>query len=206
MTDKLKAQVSAFVDDELLSAESELLVRRLCNDQDLRTAALRYTLMGDAMRGSLTAIRADLASNIMRAIESEPDDMTAPMAERPRWLRVVGGGAVAATVAAVAIFALQPDPVGDEPLSLASQEQAVTVPVDSDVPRQFVTPAATVVRPAGNQSRLNRYLIRHNEYATTMGRQGVLAYSSLGVAEEPERWDAEQDANDEASGAEPDSP
>ena len=36
MTDTINGQISAFIDDELMTEESELLVRRLCNDEELR--------------------------------------------------------------------------------------------------------------------------------------------------------------------------
>ncbi len=183
MTDKLKAQVSAFVDDELLEAESELLIRRLCSDAELRKVAARYTLIGDAIRGSLHEIRADLAGNIMQVIENEALEESVAQKGAPRWPRALGGGLVAAAVAAVAVFSLQPAETPD-----SAPPIAVVVPEDNPAPDVFQpdgVPAA--VRQASNQSQLDRYLLRHNQFATNTGRQQVLIYRSMGKASTPQQ-------------------
>ena len=103
MTDALNSQVSAFIDDELRDGEGELLIRRLCSDDKLRQTAARYALIGNAVRGSMEAIRADLSGNIMRAIESDTEGQQevqpAALQAGARWLKPLAGGAIAATVA-----------------------------------------------------------------------------------------------------------
>lgn len=191
MTDKLKAQVSAFLDDELLEEESELLVRRLCNDEELRQTALRYTLIGDAMRGSLHQIDAGLAGNIRRFIDEEPDApavaevarVTQASRSGSLW-RAAGGSLIAATVAAVALFTVQqlraPGPGDASVAGVLPAEAPIVVPLDTATPNDPFTRAAPApVSQAGLQNRMNRYLIRHNQYATTTGRQGVLTYLSM---------------------------
>lgn len=189
MTDKLKAQVSAFVDDELLDAESELLIRRLCSDGELRQVAARYTLMGDAIRGSLHEIRADLAGNIMQVIENEARESSEPVS-RPRWPRAVGGGVVAAAVAAVAVLSLQP---ADGPIE-RPEEASIVVPETTPNQGQLrIDGVPSGIMQAGNQSQLDRYLLRHNQYATNTGRQQVLIYRSMGDASTATAKDAASD-------------
>ena len=46
-------QLSVWLDDELDERESEMLVRRLMKDPELRDTAARYCLIGDAARNEL---------------------------------------------------------------------------------------------------------------------------------------------------------
>lgn len=195
MTDKLNEQISAFIDDELMSEESELLVRRLCGDDALRQTAARYTLVGDAIRGSLHQIRADLTGHIMRAIEDEelpevgPEPVAAPARSTPAWSRLVAGGAIAAAVALVAVFAIRPDlaPPDAAPTALRAAAEPVVVPPDrtgNDVAGAFRSGVQPLVLPASTQTQLERYLLRHNQYSKTTMRQGVLVYRNM-AAEDP---------------------
>ena len=53
MSDRIKEQLSAFVDGQLPDAERELLERRLDSDDELRGTWQRYHLIRDAMREDL---------------------------------------------------------------------------------------------------------------------------------------------------------
>lgn len=136
MTDCLNEQLSALLDGELPPTEAELLLRRLERDGTLRATLARYTLAGDALRvGTLEAGRAPevaasagFAARIsaavladeqrqatVRATQAAPARPAASVAAqarrtRLRWLRPLGGMAVAATVAGVAVMVLQRDP------------------------------------------------------------------------------------------------
>ena len=58
-------QLSALLDDEIVGNESQLVVRRLVKDEALKATALRYCLIGDAMRGELpAAVPADLVQRV----------------------------------------------------------------------------------------------------------------------------------------------
>jgi negative regulator of sigma E activity len=186
MTDKINGQISAFIDDELMDEEGELLIRRLCNDATLRQTAARYTLIGDAVRGSLDEIRADLNGSIMRAIEHEPVPVVTPEAPARSWRQLVGGGAVAAAVAVMAVLAIRPD-APNEPARVAAQSFSGVVVPDSNAPVDpLATSAAPIVLRAGNQAQLEQYVLRHNQYSKATMRQGVLVYRSV-AGEEPRR-------------------
>lgn len=182
MTDTINSQISAFIDDELMDEEGELLVRRLCNDETLRQTAARYTLIGDAVRGSLDEIQADLNGSIMRAIEHEPAPEPVAVSEPAAsmdWKRLAGGGAVAATVAVMAVLGLRSEgPVQDAPTVTTAQVfSGEVVPSNDEVNPLAVR--GTPVQRASNQTRMSEYLLRHNEYSKTMMRQGPLAYGRV---------------------------
>jgi len=110
MNDGIKMQISAFVDGELPEAEAQLLLRRLSQDAELRQQAAEYFAIGRAMRGqSSIAGTSGLRSRITAAIDDKLVDMEFDEIEPVgrRYGRPLAGFAIAATVAAVAIFGLQ---------------------------------------------------------------------------------------------------
>jgi sigma-E factor negative regulatory protein RseA len=105
----------------------------------------------------------------MAAIDTEPAYHAHAGAWR-RFARPVTGVAVAASVALVAVMALQNlDP---EAASPAPQVASAVSPQNGVVPVQEVWDR----QPPPENSRLNGYLVQHNEYAASSGVQGVLPY------------------------------
>ena len=186
MTDTINSQISAFLDDELMKEESELLVRRLCNDEELRRTAARYTLIGDAVRGSLEEIQADLNGSIMTAIEREPQpdvaDSAAVAYEGFDLRRLAGGGAVAAAVAVLAVLTFRTDgPVNtpaDEFAGASPLAQGEVVP-SNDAANALGALATPVLQRAGNQAQLSNYVLLHNQYSQRTMRQGPLVYRTV---------------------------
>ncbi|WP_405234637.1 sigma-E factor negative regulatory protein [Lentisalinibacter salinarum] len=180
MNDKLRDQMSAFLDDELPDGEAELLLRRLQADEELRRVAGRYLLIGQALRGERLA-GIDLAGRVAAALDGETTyGGRAAGPGRSRWLRPAAGVAVAASVAVVALMGLQntgevagPEAVTAEtdgeapvaaPLEGTAEGYAYTVPVD----------AAVTVRPVSAvPARLTNYMISHGERAGTLMRSGM---------------------------------
>lgn len=192
MTDTINGQISAFIDDELMKEESELLVRRLCNDEELRQTAARYTLIGDAIRGSLQEIEADLNGTIMNAIEREPQPQVTPVeADGAQggfdWRRMAGGGAVAAAVAVMAVLTFRTDVPINAPLNVATEAvnaqailagQGEVVPSNDEASSLGVLPAPGLQR-AGTSSQLSNYVLLHNQYSQRTMRQGPLVYRTV---------------------------
>src|SRR5450631_741181 len=110
MSEQIREQVSAFLDGELPGSESELLLKRLTRDAELRENFGRYALIGESIRGGSHA-RASRAftARVNRAIDGAPPTVDSPSvrARSPRWWRPFAGAAVAAGVATVAVVALQ---------------------------------------------------------------------------------------------------
>ena len=191
-------QLSAFLDDELETVESELFVRRLGRDGALRATALRYSVIRDIIRDDLAA--GDPRDLIAR-VAAETDGAAAPSgpssAPRRRWLRPVAGAAVAATVAAVAVLSLQ------QPTGVSLESAAVTVP--EPVPTASSGPGATapveITRRAGSTpDRLSEYYLNHAEVAPLLGGQNqrVRLVTTPGEAAEEPGGDTDPAAEDAA--------
>ena len=110
MNDAIKMQISAFVDGELPQNEAELLLRRLCQDGELRQQAAEYMCVGRIMRGERTiAGMAQLRQRIAAELDDKDFELDAPaeVAAPARLVRPVAGFAIAATVAVAALLGLQ---------------------------------------------------------------------------------------------------
>ena len=171
MTTNAHEQLSALLDGELPAAEIPMAVRRVGRDRELRQAAERYSLIGDALRGDLPAGQpANLVERVRAAIDATPAPTAESTTNRGRLLRYGTGFAVAASVALVALVAL---PGGQqqqlEPPALSATE--VASPVAEQ--RMMIQPVFT--RPAGGgPDRLTRYYVNHSEYAPTVNNRGAL--------------------------------
>ncbi|WP_184629772.1 RseA family anti-sigma factor [Xanthomonas arboricola] len=100
-----RQQLSALVDGELSADESRFLLRRLAHDEELAGCHERWQLCGDVLRGAASApAPLDFAARVRSAIADEPVPQAQP-STRPaaRW-RWGGGAAIAASVAAIALF------------------------------------------------------------------------------------------------------
>ncbi len=109
MTEHLRDQLSAFLDGELPRPEVELLLRRLAGNDELQIALSRYVVIGECLRNAPgQSVTRGFAGRVRAAVAAEG---TRKGVDRVRslgpWLRPVGGLAIAATVATVAILGLQ---------------------------------------------------------------------------------------------------
>ncbi len=110
MSEQIREQVSAFLDGELPNSETELLLKRLTRDGELRESFGRYALIGEAVRGGTSSVMTKgFAGRVNLAIDGEPIPANgrAQQIRAARWWRPFAGAAVAAGVAAVAVVALQ---------------------------------------------------------------------------------------------------
>src|SRR5271168_2706519 len=101
MSEQIREQVSAFLDGELPGSETELLLKRLTRDGELRESFGRYALIGEAVRGSSSDIvTKGFASRVNLAIDGEPAQITghASKSRASHWWRPLAGVSVAAGV------------------------------------------------------------------------------------------------------------
>lgn len=147
MNDALKMQISAFVDGELPENESQLLLRRLGQDAELRQQVSHYLQIGRLARREpeirgMELLRGRIAESLGE-VADEP--ATFIPAARSRYTRLMAGGAIAAAVALLALFSLQQVDVpvapgtGSTESGLAagqSGEDFSTVPALIDMPEQ----------------------------------------------------------------------
>ncbi len=110
MSEQIREQVSAFLDGELPDSETELLLKRLTRDGELRESFGRYSLIGEALRGaSSDRVTKGFAAGVNLAIDGEPVHVAVHARElrTTNWWRPLAGVGIAAGVATVAIVALQ---------------------------------------------------------------------------------------------------
>jgi len=170
MSDEIREQLSALVDDELDEVERPLLLGRLQRDAGLRDCLGRYQLIGEVLRGGAASTATlGVADSVRRALQDEDSPRAAPR-RRPGWLKPVAGFAVAASVALVAVLSVTSlrDAGDDTVQQLASNAglSAVTRVQDGQWDRI----------ETGIDRRLAGYLVNHNEYAANRGMQAVMPY------------------------------
>src|ERR1700741_2473041 len=98
MSEQIREQVSAFLDGELPGSETELLLKRLTRDGELRESFGRYALIGEALRGSNHALLQGFEARVNRAIDGDPLPGVVPVTptRSARWWRPFAGSAVVA--------------------------------------------------------------------------------------------------------------
>ncbi len=203
MSEQIREQVSAFLDGELPNSETELLLKRLMRDSELRESFGRYALIGEALRGGGSQVLTrSFASRVNLAIDGEPAPVAGHVQPRAsRWWRPLAGVTVAAGVATVAIVALQqrailPGVRGASPATaqsvVASNVVASNVAASNALrarnqlpvqgggaPREalsYTVPAASAEAPSSiAPARLTNYVFAHSKYSSGLGQRGVLA-------------------------------
>src|SRR2546425_10720611 len=100
MNEELGSQLSAMFDDELSSAECELLARRLSRDEQLKARWGRYAVIGAAIRAERgVRLDAGMAARVSTAISAEPVLAAEPAPQKKerwagRWWQPIVGVAV----------------------------------------------------------------------------------------------------------------
>jgi sigma-E factor negative regulatory protein RseA len=178
MSDQIREQISAFLDGELPSSESELLLKRLTRDADLRAIFGRYALVGETLRGASAApVSRGFAARVTRAVAGEPATaIPQGMPTHTRWWRPVAGAAVAAGVAVVAVVALQQRAVApgvQAPLPVIAQSAQ---PAQAKEALSYFVPAAsTGTAAAMPATRLTSYVFAHSNYVSGLGQGNVIS-------------------------------
>src|SRR5579863_1338170 len=182
MSEQIREQVSAFLDGELPDSETELLLKRLTRDGELRESFGRYALIGESIRGtSRGLLTRGFAGRVNKAIDGEPIAAVGQVRESraPRWWRPFAGAAVAAGVAAVAVVALQQRAVAPTlragPAAAPMTVQNVTAAQGRE-PDSYTVPPTSPIAPVGvPQARLTNYVLAHSRYSSGLDLRGVLA-------------------------------
>lgn len=185
MTDRIKEQLSTFLDGELPEQETALLLKRLERDDDLRGALSRYSLIGAVLRndGDVPAAR-QVAARVSAAIAKEPLRVSAfvRLPRRDALLRALAGLAVASSVAFGAVLLVQQVGSQNPAMPEAVVAQSVDSPVEpvsdvadvaNDPATSYVTPPATDAPGGIAPAQLANYLVAHYGYATPLVRRSV---------------------------------
>ena len=166
----MKEELSALIDGELNELDERRTLKALAGDAELRETWERYHLIRAVMTHELGVIASpDLAERVMARLAPDEPGRNAEAA-RLRFWPLAGGFAVAASVAAIAILALQVLP---QPLIApngASVKIAATSGVAAAAGTSVPVASSTVEEP------LYPYLVGHSEFMPTAGMGGMLPY------------------------------
>jgi sigma-E factor negative regulatory protein RseA len=176
MNDQKREQLSALVDDEL-THESSPVIDSLLQDNEAKQTWTRYHLIGDSLRGHLPGHIADISNNVSQAIASEPTVLAPGKKKSTDYMKPVMGFAIAASVAAVAIFNVQQaNQISETGQTVIAQSSIATSQPSLATSPQLVTQQkgqAQVYQVRNVDPRLNRYLVNHNEYRANTGVSGM---------------------------------
>lgn len=188
MSQGKREQLSTLIDDELDPVEMEVAFGALTDNRELRAAWDRYHLIGDALRGEpLNRDVLSVAQRVRERLDAESVVPTShPRHRMPRhWLAPVAGSALAASVALTVLvvapeFFKEGDP---EPLKLAEEaplEPLLLAEEVSSPPPLYVDRTGTywsLKRPEV-ETKLNSFLVNHQEYAPATGIKGYATFVS----------------------------
>lgn len=140
MNDTIRMQISAFVDGELPDNESELLLRRLSQDAELRRVVARYLEVGREMRQegelpNMSHLRRGIAAEL--GTEQRVEEVVAEPLKN-RFFKTIAGLAVAASVAVVAVLGLQQTNAPDHDAAAVADSGSYTQPAaDTQLDEMF---------------------------------------------------------------------
>jgi len=183
MNDTKREQLSALVDDEL-TQEATSVIESLLEDNEAKETWARYHLIGDSLRGRLPGHIGDISSGVSQALASEPTILAPAKKSVNRkssdLMKPVMGFAIAASVAAVAIFNVQQArqiPETGQPViaqsSIATSQPSLVTSIATPQLVNQQTGQARVYQAKNVDPRLNRYLVNYNEYRANTGVSGM---------------------------------
>ncbi|MGD8384784.1 MAG: RseA family anti-sigma factor [Lysobacterales bacterium] len=179
MDEKFLQHLSSMMDGEISRDAGIFLTRRLASDESLCAKWERYHLIRDCIRqpGGKMVV-SGLSAKLNATLDAESAHKK-PAWRHPRWLRPVSGTAIAASVALMAL-------VFTVPQSGKLQDGTVDPGPQVAAKQPFVSPNPLKVIPLSQPvsyspsrqaeiTRLNAYLLRHNQMAGMAGRQGFVS-------------------------------
>jgi len=185
MNEELDSQLSAMFDEELASAECELLARRLSRDGELKARWGRYAVIAAAIRAERgVRLNARVARRVSLLIGSEPplSAHTAPRRGERRWWRPVAGAALAASVAAASILWLRAQappgaPGSGVPLAAAVAPSRVAAPAATPAAsdRYVVPPPARGAAAVVPATELANYVVAHSVFTPPVAHGNFLS-------------------------------
>lgn len=177
MIDEQQRQLSALMDGDLdehrIAAACELVEQ----DTEMRRTWERYHLIGQVLRGERVdrEVRS-VADSVRSALAPEPIPIRPRRGDRGRSSRLApfAGAALAAGAAFLAVFAVPslfkgPDSSGLTPAAERLVEHDAVPPVE----RRWS------LNPPDLQTKLDLFLVNHQEAAPATGVKGMLPYATL---------------------------
>ena len=168
MTESSRENLSSLMDGELDRKGRKFLLRRLAGDADMKARWNRLHTVRACLHQE-RLVTGDLVARVASALEDEP----APSRSLPaRLLRPVAGGAIAASVAVMAIVGIN--------ASMLEQQEAASPPSDEpgfvsrstelDKPfNQAAVPVSYSEDRRAQRQRISGYVMRHHQAAGSTG-------------------------------------
>lgn len=201
-----RQQLSSLIDGELSADEARFMLRRLEHDESLSSCNERWQMLGDVLRGQACApAPVDFADRVRASVASEPAPVMQARVERGPdrqerrggWRRWGGGAALAASVAAVAMFMTReqlpaPAPLDAPTTIIASQAELPPAPApatEASAAGQALAVAAVPAAAVAAASRRQDVATARRASAT---RTQQAARSAAERSAEPQRAVASQ--------------
>ena len=191
-----RQQLSALVDGELAADEARFMLRRIEHDSELSGRQERWQLLGDAMRGQACApAPAHFGLKVRQAIAADIGQhgavtMVPQQSARRGWRRWGGGAALAASVAAVALFMAReqlPETGMPEPVIATTAQMTVpTIPAVADPAPVVADTGALVAAAPAIAAAVARRQDAPRRGSATRSQQSARA-SAVRMAEPPHR-------------------
>lgn len=162
-------EISELMDGELSSETMQNLIRRMKQDQRLREDWSLYHLIGDKLR-EIGVYSPALAGRVGERLVQEPT----VLAPRRRMLTETLGRFAMTAAASLAAIAVVAWVALHGPQERPAAEVASAPPTIAQPAVQVAAPVQPVSTPM--PSRVNDYLIAHQEYSPTTAVQGVASY------------------------------
>lgn len=177
MTETNREHLSALMDGELERGASAFLLRRLSADDELAGRWHRYHMARACMQNEFEG-SADLRSRVSAALDAE--QAWQPESSTMRWLKPLGGVAIAASVAVFALVGINSSLLErNQPGMVADQPGFVSQPTEFDLPfTQPLVPVSFSETTAADRQRISTYVLRHNQVS---GSAGFVSYVPIVV-------------------------
>jgi sigma-E factor negative regulatory protein RseA len=179
MTEQQRERLSALLDAQLDYQDIPGEISKLIKQNRCREEWYRYHLIGDAIRQELgPAVDSRLAERISRRLEQEPL-VLAPSAlprKTDSRYKTAAGIAIAASVAVVAVTLA--------PQFINSPSDGREIAASDIQPAQHIYEAEDgtrwdMLQKPKVESRLNNYLVNHQEFAPAGNMKGIMPYASF---------------------------
>lgn len=192
MNESLREQLSALTDGEMGRDALRFVLKGVGDDPKMAGVWSRYQLMGATLRRHDQAIAdAGFSRRVLAGIAAGTDVDTMPASDaRGGWMRWASGGAIAAGVAAMALFVARGpvaeiDPVAPAAPTLAREVNVPSSELHASVPTLPAAGEGTSSSSVLWDPRMQGYLLQHGRVAGQLGQEGFVPYVYLMATPSP---------------------
>ncbi len=194
MTQELDEQLSAFVDGELDSAEAALLLKQLGTNKELLERVRHFQLIGSSLRRE-PVVGAGFIHRVHEGLDAGPDEAADALPVRS-WRRFAAGGAMAASVALIALaglnFSLESNQGDSTEAAIAGAAASSFGAEDSNDSYTVPTPAVAAGSQVLVEPRLVNYMMRHGQLGPVITRTNIQAENEVADEDGDKEADVEQ--------------